>query len=219
MVIGHAFVLSAWMVEKCVTTLVVLPVGAFRRFFGATWIYKSFGKLQGTTPSKSVFVRMFGRLIFIARNMEADPADALAVRGCLGAASETLLERRYGISRDRAHGPNGEWGVWYSVLGKPVKEYIEARSAGRVTLASGLAGFGALSLAPSLMQRHFVAMCSVFVFCGLWTSIRNFLQFRKRVNFETLRLMSVMLELQELSSEPKPREKGQAIRGGENAAD
>lgn len=205
-VFGQAFVLLSWMIETFLITLVRLPKAIFRKAFGANWLYRWFGKYQGIPPKRTIPVRILSRLIFSARAMDADPADARVVRACLGAAVEKLLERRYGIERDRAGGPNGEWGVWYSVLGKLPVRYHENLNAGRTTLATGLAGFCAMTIAPSLIQRYFIAMCSLFALSGIWSALANFLHFRNRVNLDVFRLRAVLLELQEVSRETKPRE-------------
>ena len=205
-VIGQAFVLSSWMLETALTILIRLPKAVFRRVFGANWLYRWFGKHQGMPPNRTLFIRALGKLIFFARMTDINPADARAVRACLGAAVEKLLERRYGIDGLRAGGTNGEWGVWYSVLGKPLKGYRESLNAGRTTLASGLAGFCAIGSASGLQQPYFIAMCSVFTFCGLWTALNNFFVFRKPVNIDVFRLRAVLQELQELSPEAKPEE-------------
>jgi hypothetical protein len=60
--------------------------------------------------------------------------------------------------------------------------------------------------APGLQQRYFIAMCSVFTFCGLWTALTNFFALRKPANIDVLRLRAVLLELQELSPEAKSEE-------------
>lgn len=202
-VIGQTFVLSSWMLEMFSTALVRLPKAAFRKIFGANWLYRWFGKHQGVPPKRTIFVKVLSRLILLARTMDADPADARAVRTCLGAAAEKLLERRYGIDPHRADGPDGEWSVWYSVLGKLPERYRESLNAGRTTLATGLAGFCAMGIAPSLLQRYFIAMCSVFAFCGLWSSLANFLQFRNPVNLDAFRLRAVLSELRDLPPESK----------------
>ncbi|MDE3063454.1 MAG: hypothetical protein KGJ51_10385 [Acidobacteriota bacterium] len=209
-VIGQAFVLSAWLLETCITSLIRLPRAVFGKVFGAQWLYMWFGKYQGVPPKRTVAVRALGRMIFLARTMGSEPADARVVRTCLGAAVEKLLQRRYGIDSDRAGGPNGEWGVWYSILGKLPKRYAESLNAGRLTLAAGISGFCAMSLAPNLIQRYFFAMCSLFVFSGLWTGLANFMVLRDPVRLEALRLRAVLAELQELPPETAPQKESNA---------
>jgi hypothetical protein len=205
LVIGQAFVLASWILEMLIIFVIRLPKATFRKIFAANWIGRWLAKHQAAPPGKSPLpVRAVAKLNFLAYSMDADPADARVVRGCLGAAVEKLLERRYGIDAERAGGPDGEWGVWYSVLGKPIPQLRESLNAARIVLASGLAGFCALGAAPNLVQRYFIAMCSVFTFCGLWTPVYNFLQWRNPVNKEVLTLRCILLELQELSPESKP---------------
>lgn len=206
-VIGQAFVLSSWLLAWLLTTLIRLPKAVFRKVFGANWLYRWWGKHQAIPPKRTaLFVRTLRGLNMFARKVDADPADARLVRMCLGVAVEKLLERRYGIDPHRAGGPNGEWGVWYSVLGKPPKQLGENLNAGRTTLATGLAGFCAIGIAPSLLQRYFIAMCALFALCGLWTALAHFFTFRNSANLDVWRLRAVLLELQELPSESKARE-------------
>lgn len=201
LVIGHTFVLLAWMLEMILISLFRMLKPAFRRLFGAKWLYEWHGRNQGIPPKQTPFFRILGTLIRVARAPRFDHPDAVRVRACLGAAVEKLLERRYGIPVTRAGGLNGEWGIWYSVLGKLPKGYRENLNAGRVLLASGLAGCCAITIASGLLQRYFVTMCAVFAICGLWTAVSNVLTFRNPVNLDLFRLRAVLLELQDLSPE------------------
>jgi len=204
-VIGQGIVLLSWLIEMILANAYRAPGAAFRKLFGAQWLYRWFGKHQGIPPNPSFVIRTLGKLIFLARAGELDPLDARAVRWCLAAAAEKLLERRYGIDPHRANGPNGgEWQVWYSVLGKPIKSLSESQNAGRTTLACGVSGYLSLSIAPQLIERYYISLCSMFVFAGLWTAGQHFFLARNPIRLDVLRLRSVLLELQDCSpSEPK----------------
>lgn len=198
-VIGQALILLSWLIELTLTGIYRTPRAVFRMIFGQLWLYKWFGRHQKIPPAKSSLgVRTLGKLIFLARVDKPDPPDARAVRWCLAAATEILLERRYGIDRDRATGPNGgEWQVWSSSLGKPIKSLAEMMNAGRTTLACGVAGFLSLGVAPRLIERFYISLSSIFVFCGLWSAGWFFFQARNQVSLDMLRLRSILLELQD----------------------
>jgi hypothetical protein len=124
-----------------------------------------------------------------------DTSDAKSVRWCLAAATEKLLERRYGIGKLRATEPNGaEWPVWYSILGNPNKPLIEQRNVARTLLACGVAGFSSIRLAPGLVELYYLLLCALFAFSGLWTAVWFFIQARSPIRADVLRLKSVLLE-------------------------
>jgi len=207
-VIGQAFVLLSWLIEVILAGVYRAPRAVFRKVLGGLWLYRWFGKFQGIPPRRTRTVRALGWLIFRARVGDADPEGARRARACLGAAAEKLLERRYGIDRNRGD----QWGVWYQVLGRPVKVLVEGRNAGRVTVATGLAGFVALGLAPGLIERYYVGMCSVFVFCGLCTAAWFFFAWRDPVGREMLLLRGILQELRECAPGLPGREAARAER-------
>ncbi len=126
--------------------------------------------------------------------------EAKAVWFCVVAATEALLKKSYGINEKLASGPNGgEWQVWASVLGKPITPMVESLNAGRTILATGIAGFVAMMIAPGLAQRYYFSMCSLFVFAGVWTAIGYFRVSRSVVKMHAIRLKSILLELKEAS--------------------
>lgn len=204
-VVGQAFIVLSWLTETILFALYRLPRASFRNVFGGNALYRWFGKHQGMPPRRDFATRAIGKLIFLARGTQVDSSDAQAMRWCLMAATEKLLERRYGIGKQRASGGNGgEWYIWASNLGKPQKFLVESRNAGRVMLACGLAGFMALFLAPRLVERYYISLCSLFAFSGLWTAGWFFFAQRNPVRRDALQLRSVLLELQDCSpSRPK----------------
>lgn len=200
-VFGQGLVLSAWLAELVIFSAVRLPRIAYRGLFGSNWLYKWFAKRQGTPPSTNRAVRALGKMIFLARSVPTDSTDAKAVRFCLAAATESLLKSKYGIGAQRASGPNGgEWQVWYSVMGKPLRSLVETRNVARITLACGLAGFLAMLIEPRLIDRYYIGLISVFTFCGFWTPCWIFFQVRNPIRADVLRLQAVLTELEGFSS-------------------
>jgi hypothetical protein len=112
-----------------------------------------------------------------------------------------LLRARYGIDR-RFCGQwdDGEWGVWYSALGKPLKEFKEASMSSRTFLGCGLAGLTALYASPPLRGRYFVALCLIFTFVGCFASVDLAWWKFDPVRRSMARLRSVLLELSEAST-------------------
>ena len=211
--IGEAFVLVAWIVQMVLANLYRASRAAcrtvFRKSLGGPKVYSWFGNFQGMPPKQTRLVRFVGKMIFLARATGKSPSqDEISVRFCLSAATEKLLEKRYGIDPHRATGPTGrEWAVWNDALGKPIKNVRETLNASRIVLACGLAGFLALAMVEALRQRYYIAMCLVFAFSGLWNAGYYFFLFRNPAARDFLRLQSVLLELQDVS-ETSPAEPG-----------
>src|ERR1700734_1964217 len=207
-VVGQAFVLLAWLVEMILTGAYCTPQTLFRMVFGARWLSRWFVRVRGVPPRRTWAVRVLGWCIYRATRPASDPQHARRARSCLGAAAEKLLERRNGIDNGRGD----QWGIWYQVLGRPVKPLVENRNAGRVTVATGLAGFVALGLAPGLIERYYVGMCSVLVFSGLWTAGWFFFAWRNPVGREMLQLRGILQELRECAPRAPEREAAPAER-------
>jgi hypothetical protein len=200
-IIGQAFIMLSWLFEMVLFQSYRLPRKVFRKIFGGPWLYKWLGNHQAFPPNRNFLVSLLSKLVFRARVEEVDDPDAKSVRWCLAAAAEKLLEKQYGIDSFRATGKSGgEWPVWYSALGKPTKLLAETLNAGRVTLASGLAGAFACSFAPQLKNTYFLSMCTLFIFSGLWTASWYFFQLNDSVKLDFLRLRSILQELRECSS-------------------
>jgi hypothetical protein len=204
LLIGQGFCLAAWFVDLLIASAFALWRYAIRITFGSQWLYRRFGKMQGIPPKQDIFIRLLSRLIFWARGREYSVA-ARPVLKCLYVAVQRLLKVRYGI--DRKFGgqfDDGEWGAWYSVLGKPLKEFSEASMGSRTFLGCGLAGFTALYASPPLRERYFIALCLIFAVAGCITSVDlarwKFDPVRKSI----ARLRSVLLELSETGTTEKP---------------
>jgi hypothetical protein len=204
LVIGQAFILLSWLVESVLAAIYRALRAAFRKLFGGQRLYRWVASHQRIPPAKTgIAIRALQELHLRARGGRGDSEYAGALRLCLAAAAEKLLERRYGIGLDQPLGPE-EWEVWFSFLGRPIERLIESMNAGRIILACGVAGFSSLGFAPRLIQRYFISMCSVFVFCGLWQAGWYLLQIRNPIKRDSLRLKSILLELQGLSP-PGPK--------------
>jgi uncharacterized membrane protein YciS (DUF1049 family) len=201
-VIGQAIVLLAWLIETTLAFFYRLPKKIHRKLFGNRRVYVWFAKLQGMPPKTTRLIRLVGRVIFSARGDEPYSEDSKATWYCLTAATEILLEKRYGISKERATGPGDlEWSVWNDVVGLPVKTITDSLNAGRTIFGCGLAGLLALTLAPSLANRYYILLSAVFVVCGLWTGAYYFLARLNPTTLNIFGLKSVLLELREFTSE------------------
>ncbi len=199
LLIGQGFFLGAWTADVLVNSAFALWGYAIRVTFGSQWFYRCFAKLQGMPPKQSGIIRLLSRVVFWARGRNYSSA-AKPVLKCLYVAVQRLLRVRYGI--DRRFGgqwDDGEWGVWYSALGKPLKEFKEASMSSRTFLGCGLAGFTALYASPPLRGRYFVALCLIFTFAGCFSSVDLARWKFDPVRRSMARLRSVLLELSEAS--------------------
>jgi hypothetical protein len=115
-----------------------------------------------------------------------------------------LLKVRYGIDRTAAslspRWDDSEWGVWYSALGKPLRDFQEASIVSRTFLGCGLAGLTALYALPALRGRYFIALCATFTLGGCFSSVDLLLWRVRPVRRGVARLKSVLLELSEASA-------------------
>jgi hypothetical protein len=198
--VGQGFFLAAWIVDLVVFSAFASGRYLIRNTLGSQWLYRWFAKRQGFPPKQSNFTHLLSRVIFWARGREYAVA-ARPVLKCLYVAVQRLLKARYGIDRRiGGNGDDGEWGVWYSALGRPLKDFKEASLASRTTLGCGLAGFTALYASPPLRERYFVALCLVFTFAGCFASIGLARWKFDPVRKSMARLRSVLLELSEANT-------------------
>ena len=202
--IGSGFLLVAWIVQLLISLGLRLWHFGIRITFASQWMYRWFGKLQGTPPKRSAFVRSLSKLIFWARGREL-LTEARPVLRCLHTATTQLLRRRYGIELAP---DDGAWGIWPSVVGKPLKPLQEGTMGARTLLGCGLAGFTALYIAPALRERYFVALCSVFAVSGLLSSFSLAFWNFNPVRGSLLRLRSVLSELEEGTTATERRNAG-----------
>jgi len=200
LLVGQGFSLAAWIADLLIASAFALWRYAIRITFGSQWLDRRFGKLQGIPPKRNSFIRLLSRLIFWARGREYS-VEARPVLKCLYVAVERLLKVRYGIDVGRdMQRDDIEWGVWYSVLGKPLKGFQEASMSSRVFLGCGLAGFTAVYALSALRGRYFIALCIIFTFAGCFTSV-DLARWRfNPVKRSIARLRSILLELSEAST-------------------
>lgn len=202
--IGQGFFLTAWIVDLVIASAVALWRSAIRITFGSQWLYRSFGKMQGVPPKRTIIIRWLSRLIFWARGHEFS-TKARPVLKCLHIATRRLLKVRYGIDRRHDLLDDGEWGVWYSALGKPLRGFQEASMVSRTFLACGLAGLAALYASPALRGRYFISLCLIFTFAGCFISV-DLVRWRiNPVRQSMERLRSVLLELSEAGTTAEGR--------------
>ena len=198
--IGSGFFLAAWIAQRLVFFGFVMWRYMIRATFGSEWLYRRFATLQGIPPKQTVFIRVLSKLIFWARERQFSTA-ARPVLKCLHTATERLLKERYGIKAAwRLQKDGSDWGVWYSVLGKPLIWAQEEMLSSRTLLGCGLAGFTALYAAPALRERYFVALCCAFALPGLFVSWELALWNFNAVRRSMLQLKSILLELSESTS-------------------
>lgn len=200
LLVGQGFIIMAWFADVLIAYAFALWRYAIRITFGSQWLYRCFARLQGIPPKQNGFIRLLSRVIFWAR-MSGFSSEARPVLKCLHVAVERLLKVRYGIDRSReslgARWDDSEWGVWYSALGKPLRNFQEASIVSRTFLGCGLAGLTALYALPALRGRYFIALCATFTFGGCFSSVDLLLWRIKPVRRGIARLKSVLLELSE----------------------
>lgn len=203
--IGSGFFVAAWIVQLLISLGFQLWRYGIRATFGSQWMYHWFAKMQGMPPRRSVFIRLLSWLIFWARGREVF-TEARPVLKCLNAATERLLQERYGIEVNRLlQLDNGEWQVWPPVIGKPLVSLQEGTMAARAFLGCGLAGFTVLYAAPALRGWYFISLCSVFAISGLLSSISLAFWGFNPVRKSLLRLKSVLLALAETTTATEKR--------------
>jgi hypothetical protein len=213
LLIGQGFILMAWMVDLLIASVFMLVRYVIRITFGSPWLYSRLAKLQGSPPKpkQNSFIRALNRVVNRAWRSREFSSEARPVMRCLGVATDRLLKVRYGINARKERWEDGEWGVWYWVLGKPPSELQEAAIVLRTFLSCGLAGLTALYAVPALRERYFTALCLIFAFAGGFGSVD---MTRWRVNpvrRAVTRLRSVLAELSEGGASSEKR------RGGDSA--
>jgi len=196
--IGQVFFLMSWLADM----LIGFGYSLSRYTLGSQWLYRLFAKLQGFPPKQNIFIRLLSRLIF--RTRQRIYIESRPVLKCLHFAVTQLLKRGYGIDRtqDLWHSDGGEWRVWYSVLGKPLKGFQEALMTMRTILGCGLAGFSALYVSSALRERYFITLCVVFTFTGCFLSIDLAKWKMDPIRSSYARLRAVLLELSETCAAP-----------------
>lgn len=212
--IGQGFIILAWIADLLIAFVFTCWRNAIRITFGSQWLYRWFAKAQGVPPKQNRFIRLLSHMIFRARALGFS-SEARPVVKCLHVATERLLKIRYGIERGRNFDiwNDGEWGVWYSALGKPLKNFQEAGMAARTFLGCGFAGLTALYALPSLRGAYFIALCSIFTFIGGFISVDLFRWKTNAVRKSMARLQSVLLELSEAGAASERQQHGSASVG------
>jgi hypothetical protein len=173
LLIGQVFITMGWITELPIISTFALWRYAIRITFGSQWLYRLFAKLQGIPPKRNIFIRLLSRVIFWARG-RGFSSEARPVLRCLHVAVQRLLKVRYGIDKIYSgQFDEGELGVWYSVLGKPVKGFQEAIMVMRTFLGCGLAGLTALYASPAL-RGGISSLCALSLLSPVasprWTS-------------------------------------------------
>ncbi|HEY2362410.1 MAG TPA: hypothetical protein VGK36_14910 [Candidatus Angelobacter sp.] len=206
--IGQGFFLLAWIVELLIVSAFAIWRYAIKITLGSGWLYRWFGKLQGIPPKQNLLIRALGKAMFWGRRHNFS-FEARPILKCLYIATKQLLKTQYGIERT-FNRDDSEWGVWYAVLGKPLKDFGEASMFAKTFLGTGLAGLTALYALPPLRMRYFLALSLVFMFSGLFTSVNLVLWRFSPAKSSLARLRSVLLGLSELKAmtekEGKPGE-------------
>jgi hypothetical protein len=198
-VCGHAITTLAWFLEMLLVSTYLFIRRVLRSLLRWTLagqkVYEWFSKYQGIPPRRNLFVRNLGRLIMLARTLHETPdsPDLQAVRWCLHAAVEKVIQRQFELDPRPTNGGTGrEWRVWSVVIGKRLPYLQESSIAGRMTLATGLAGFIAINTAPMLMNRYYLSLCSILAFSGLWTRGWFFIQSRSPLKRDLLCLREAL---------------------------
>jgi hypothetical protein len=213
--IGSGFFVAAWILQLLISLGFRLWHYGIRITFASQRLYRCFAKLQGIPPRRNIFIRSLSKLISWARGRELF-TEARPVLRCLHTATTQLLQERYGIeiNGDRRL-DSGDWNVWHSVIGKPLKALQEGTMAARTFLGCGLAGFTALYVAPALRERYFIALCSMFAVSGLLPSFSLAFWSFNSVRRSLLRLKSVLLALAEVTTATERRNAGSEANANE----
>jgi hypothetical protein len=198
LVIGQVFFLMSWFADMLIGFGYVLARYFIRITLGSQWLYRLFAKLQGIPPRRNIFIRLLSWMIFRTRNRMYSIEPRPVIK-CLHLVVTELLKRRYGIDRnwERWSSDGSEWGVWYSVLGKPPTTAQEALMTMRTILGCGLAGFSALYVSPTLRGLYFIILCVVFTLSGCYLSFDLVKWRMDPLRSSFARLRSVLLELSE----------------------
>jgi hypothetical protein len=210
--IGQGFFLLAWIVELLIVSVFAVWRYAIKMTLGSDWLYRCFGKLQGMPPKQNLLIRALGKAMFWGRRHNFS-FEARPILKCLYIATKQLLKTQHGIDRTFRR-DESEWGVWYIVLGKPLKDFGEASMVAKTFLATGLAGLTALYALPSLRVRYFLALSLVFTLAGLFTAVNLALWRFNPAKLSLARLRSVLLGL----SEPRTMTEKEGPAGEEPTA-
>ena len=214
--IGHGFFLIAWIVNLVVAFLFARARYALRITFASDWLYGWFSKLRGVPPKNNVFIRTLSKIIQWARERFFS-AKARPALKCLHIATRELLRVGYGIDRTfDGYSDDGEWGVWYSAIGKPLPAFKERALSGRIYLACGLAGFTALYYSSPLRMQYFIVLSAVFTFAGCYASVDLARWQFNPVKGTMVRLFSILEELSDAREAQKPDSATVTIDDGEN---
>jgi hypothetical protein len=81
-------------------------------------------------------------------------------------AAAELLKRRYGIDPPE-RGSGDDWGVWYSVLGKPKPEHARGSLLVVASHATGWCGIAATHFSPALNTGYYVRFSLLLILCGV----------------------------------------------------
>ncbi len=167
LLIGQIFFLLSWFASALIGSVYRFKRDLIRATLGSNWLYRAFGRLQGTPPNRNIFIRSLSRMVFWGRGKRF-PREVRPVLHCQRLAATQLLIRRYGItpSKGMPGSVDSEWQVWFSILGKQPPGYREAFLAMLTFLGCGLAGLSAFYISPALRNPYFVAMTVVFAAYG-----------------------------------------------------
>lgn len=209
LVVGQTFFLLSWFADLLINSVYGFTRYFIRATFGSDWLYRTFGKLQGTPPTRNIFIRSLSRMVMWGRKKRF-PFEIRPVLKCQRLAATQLLVRRYGINPSKGPGDwvDLEWQVWLSVLGKQPPVFREALLTMRTFLGCGLAEISALYVSPALRNRYFIAISVVFIASGCFQS----LDFAKRryepMRSSLTRLVSLLVELAETNTATQKEENG-----------
>ena len=208
LLIGQVFFVSSWFVEMFVGSLCRFTRFAVIGTLASNWLYRLFGRLQGVSPNRNLWIRLLSRAVFWGRGKKI-PFEIRPVIKCHRMAATQLLRRRYGI--DPSKGPwesvDLEWQVWSLVLGRQTQGIRETFLTMRAFLSCGLAEVVAIYVSPALRNRYFIVMAAVFMATGLFQAFGFARRRCNPIRDSFARLASVLSELEELNIITRARDK------------
>ena len=134
------------------------------------------------------------------------------VQTCWHGAAAELLKKGYGIDREGTE--RFDWGVWYSVLGKPSAADLRGSILMIAFHATGWCGIVALHYAPALKNAYFGGFLSLLIFCGIshdWFVAKSL---NNPLRSGLLRIRAVLTELRQLT--PRRRTIGKSAENNDD---
>ena len=198
-IIGNGFMLLVFLIQ-----LVLGYTYQLGRFVWGSFVrrvlFPRVGRIltNKNLPFRRVFARTYqyaGDFIF--------PTKLREVQRVWHRVAEELLARRYGIKpSDRDRGI--DWGVWYSVLGKPRPEDLRGSLLTIAMHAAGWSGVAARHFSPTLNNSYYSRFMVLLIICGLIQGWRVAKVLHDPLVNGMMRVRWILNENRDLTADEKP---------------